>query len=194
MIPFAKWRNLAEIFKKYNDAYPKFSSRKDNIIRYECVSREKWWFFPISTVSCTELQRRNIFRLFLLQNKELALYFLRCIGTCYHRGLCNELGFASKPCCLVKKWLSHLNQFLDLERNAMEYASFPDESLLQPDEIRFNYGRSEYTGWICGSWFVQSWVQLKTLEQKHPWDKDECDPNIANLEIGVDIYSRLSSG
>ena len=68
MISFAKWRNFVEFFKKYNDAYPKLTSPKDKITGYRAKND-------------AELQRENSFRSFVLQNKELGLYFLRCIDT-----------------------------------------------------------------------------------------------------------------
>ena len=66
------------------------------VLVYERTSRETKLKHSSGIQSCTELQRGNIFRSFVLQNKELGLYFLRCIDTSYVPGVHNKLELASQ--------------------------------------------------------------------------------------------------
>ena len=83
-------------FKKYNHPYFKLKSRKNNIRVHEWKSRRKWWYLSIFTQSCTDVQRESIFRWFLLQNRDLTLYFFSCIDTYYVRIRQNEIELVSK--------------------------------------------------------------------------------------------------
>ena len=98
MISFAKCRYSNAFFKKYHDHYDPTTLRENNITLKNQFRPKIIGFFSIFTFAYAVLQRESIFKNFLLQTKELILYFSKSIDTWGRRDRVGDLDIGSKWC------------------------------------------------------------------------------------------------